>query len=290
MWLVHLLSLLVFYASHRGRVHMTRVWKFLLADCNCRSQTGFEALLPLGQVGRTSQSQHRGDELLLQAFNIPASRWRLARLNDHVLTGKIRRTSSAIMRWDRGKLDPGCITPFPFSRGEALLLLGLLAGLPDSAKAALLQSSNRKLRVADPAVPRLSPPREPVRILHITDNHISLVDDDPPRTTRMFKAFEHTTDFFKRTPTTPQEEFELLLQKARDEHIDLIALGGDLVNYPSPSTVAWTVQKLKETGIPYIYTAGNHDWHEEGVADLQYDSARLPQLKSTLSPRSEERR
>jgi len=127
---------------------------------------------------------------------------------------------------------------------------------------------------------------EPLRILHITDSHISLHDDDPPHTTRMFNAFAHTTDHETKSATTPREEFLGLLRLAHNQRVDLIALGGDIVNSPSHETVDWVVQNLRQTGIPFIYTAGNHDWLAEGVVadDPTYDYARPVQLNSILRP------
>jgi len=128
---------------------------------------------------------------------------------------------------------------------------------------------------------------QPLRILHITDNHISLDDVDPPRTTRMYNAFAHTSDHFSKRSSSPKAEFTSLLQRAKKQKVDLIALGGDLINYPSPKTVSWVKKQLasEAPGIPYIYTAGNHDWHEEGITiDKRYDSQRLLQLGRTLQP------
>lgn len=149
----------------------------------------------------------------------------------------------------------------------------------------LSPSSEREVLRFSPSLESSGEPYHPVRIMHITDNHISIKDDDPPRTTRMFQAFAHTVDHVQHMPTTPQDEFVGLLQKAKEEQVDLIALGGDLINYPSPSTVVWALREIKKTGIPYVYTAGNHDWHEEGVeTDTSYDSSRMPQLQTTLAP------
>jgi DNA repair exonuclease SbcCD nuclease subunit len=127
----------------------------------------------------------------------------------------------------------------------------------------------------------------PVRIMHLTDNHISIDDFDPPRTSRMYNAFVQTSDHFTERATSPKDEFVQLLRKARKEKVDLIALGGDLVNYPSPKTVNWILEQLhtEARDIPFVYTAGNHDWHEEGIAsDRRYDAARRSQLNATLRP------
>eukprot|EP00747_Dinoflagellata_sp_TGD_P164100 gnl/TRDRNA2_/TRDRNA2_183559_c0_seq1.p1 gnl/TRDRNA2_/TRDRNA2_183559_c0~~gnl/TRDRNA2_/TRDRNA2_183559_c0_seq1.p1 ORF type:complete len:441 (+),score=59.80 gnl/TRDRNA2_/TRDRNA2_183559_c0_seq1:60-1382(+) len=126
-----------------------------------------------------------------------------------------------------------------------------------------------------------------LRILHVTDPHVSLYNDDPLHTGRMFDAFSRVTDSTTGEATTPRNELLHLIRKAREENVDLIALGGDIVNYPSPRTVDWVLQQLREAagGIPFVYTAGNHDWHlEASIEDDRYDSQRLPRLNSTLLP------
>eukprot|EP00747_Dinoflagellata_sp_TGD_P165519 gnl/TRDRNA2_/TRDRNA2_186877_c0_seq1.p1 gnl/TRDRNA2_/TRDRNA2_186877_c0~~gnl/TRDRNA2_/TRDRNA2_186877_c0_seq1.p1 ORF type:complete len:447 (-),score=60.04 gnl/TRDRNA2_/TRDRNA2_186877_c0_seq1:216-1556(-) len=128
---------------------------------------------------------------------------------------------------------------------------------------------------------------DPVRILHITDSHVSISNDDPPHTSRMFGAFAQTTDRETGMHTSSHEELSKLIRMAATENVDLIALGGDIVNFPSRKSVGWVLQQLDKeaTGIPFIYTAGNHDWHTEGIPDSgRYDFARVPQLHSTLSP------
>jgi len=125
-----------------------------------------------------------------------------------------------------------------------------------------------------------------LKIMHITDLHMSLDDDEPPLTTRMFKAFHNTSDCVSKEATSPQREFVRLLQKAKAENVDLIALGGDIVNFPSQRSVAWVLERLRNdaAGIPFIYTAGNHDWHLEGDDSPAYDSGRLAALNGPLSP------
>jgi hypothetical protein len=38
------------------------------------------------------------------------------------------------------------------------------------------------------------------------------------------------------------------------------------VSFPSEAAVEWVLRKLASTGLAYQYTAGNHDWHYEGMA------------------------
>lgn len=135
---------------------------------------------------------------------------------------------------------------------------------------------------------RLAPTTtEVLTIMHISDAHVSLTDDAPPRTTRMFNAFKQTTDKVSRERTSSGAEFVRLLQLACAKRVDVIALGGDIVNFPSDGTVAWVLERLRDEGcgIPFVYTSGNHDWHEEGLGtDVRYDSQRLLQLGTTLKP------
>jgi len=123
--------------------------------------------------------------------------------------------------------------------------------------------------------------------MHISDAHISLSNDDPEYTSRMYSAFAHPTDKVTREPTTTSTEFVRALELACREKVDLIALGGDIVNFPSKETVSWVLGRLQDEGcgIPFVYTAGNHDWHLEGLpGDATYDAQRVPQLSTTLQP------
>lgn len=125
-----------------------------------------------------------------------------------------------------------------------------------------------------------------LRILHITDSHVSHSDEDPPHTHRMFSALKNVKDKSSQQYKHPSDQLVSLFQKAREENVDLIALGGDIISYPSEKEVAWVLQQLKEAagGIPFLYTAGNHDWHLEFVNEPRYDTSRLPQLQGTLRP------
>jgi len=102
----------------------------------------------------------------------------------------------------------------------------------------------------------------------------------------MFSALKNVKDKSSQQYKHPSDQLVSLFQKAREENVDLIALGGDIINYPSEKEVAWVLQQLKEAagGIPFLYTAGNHDWHLEFVNEPRYDTSRLPQLQGTLRP------
>ena len=111
--------------------------------------------------------------------------------------------------------------------------------------------------------------KENIKVVHIADTHLFMDDDRGiPYTEfskRMAKAYNQTTHFKTREKTNPMECFENILAYAKQVNADVITLVGDIFSFPSELAVEWVNSKLEATGIPYIYVAGNHDWHYEGM-------------------------
>ncbi|AWV97429.1 metallophosphoesterase family protein [Arcticibacterium luteifluviistationis] len=110
---------------------------------------------------------------------------------------------------------------------------------------------------------------ESIKVVHITDTHLFKDDERgipyQEFSKRMAKAYNETTHFQTREKTNPEEAFEQALAFAKEVNADVITLIGDLFSFPSEAAIEWVLSKLEATGIPYIYTAGNHDWHYEGM-------------------------
>ena len=121
--------------------------------------------------------------------------------------------------------------------------------------------------------------KENIKVVHIADTHLFMDDNRGiPYTkfsNRMAKAYNQTTHFKTREKTTPMECFENTLAYAKEVNADVITLVGDIFSFPSELAVEWVNSKLEATGIPYIYVAGNHDWHYEGM------SGKLDALRDT---------
>ena len=121
--------------------------------------------------------------------------------------------------------------------------------------------------------------KENIKVVHIADTHLFMDDNRGiPYTkfsNRMAKAYNQTTHFKTREKTTPMECFENTLAYAKEVNADVITLVGDIFSFPSELAVEWVNSKLEATGIPYIYVAGNHDWHYEGM------SGKLDTLRDT---------
>ena len=112
--------------------------------------------------------------------------------------------------------------------------------------------------------------KEELKIVHIADTHLFMDDDRgipfQEYSNRMAKAYNQTTHFKNRKKTNPNECFENTLTYAKEIKADLIALVGDIFSFPSELAIEWVLSKLDETGMPYVYVAGNHDWHYEGMS------------------------
>lgn len=90
---------------------------------------------------------------------------------------------------------------------------------------------------------------KPIKLLHITDTHICLDDEDTP--SERFKCFdndfEHCSNIY----------FEMALEYARDNDL-LIIHTGDLFDFLSQKTLDAAKRYLSDAD--YIYAAGNHDF------------------------------
>ncbi len=111
--------------------------------------------------------------------------------------------------------------------------------------------------------------KEPLKIVHIADTHLYRDDGRgvpyQKYSGRMAKAYNKTRHFKTNEPTHPEEAFGAALNFAKESRADLITLIGDIFSFPSEAAIEWVRAKLQEVDIPYIYVAGNHDWHYEGM-------------------------
>lgn len=109
----------------------------------------------------------------------------------------------------------------------------------------------------------------PVKVIFASDTHLWRDDErgDPYRkfSGRMAKAYNETTHFETGVLTNPEECFVNIIKYTQDVDADLLALPGDLVSWPSEAAIEWAYDKLEKSGVSYVYTAGNHDWHYEGM-------------------------
>lgn len=172
-----------------------------------------------------------------------------------------------------------------------LLLLNLsvlLSPRADAQAPALLKHTHRAISQDGVQVRIYSRQvQEPVKIFVISDTHLFLSDEreDPfrPYSERMSKAYNHTRHFQTGAPTDPETSLRKTLALAKERGADVIALLGDMVSFPSEAGVELAVRLLDETGIPWFYTTGNHDWHYEGMEGSEIE-LREKWTRERLSP------
>ena len=120
-----------------------------------------------------------------------------------------------------------------------------------------------RIRVFSPAV------REPVKVWVAGDTHLHRDDarGEPFReySSRMAGGYNRVRHVESGELTTPEASFEETLRRAKEARVDLLALVGDVFSFPSEAAIEWAQAKLDASGVPYLYVAGNHDWHYEGL-------------------------
>lgn len=109
----------------------------------------------------------------------------------------------------------------------------------------------------------------PVNVMIVADTHL-FTDDARGQayqeySGRMAKAYNATTHVRTGKPTNPEQCFEEALGRTKSGHFDLLALVGDIFSFPSEAAIEWVTQRLGAIETPWLYVAGNHDWHYEGM-------------------------
>jgi len=108
--------------------------------------------------------------------------------------------------------------------------------------------------------------RQSVKALHLGDLHMAVVDERD--SDRLEVCVGKGERFHHRHAnndadgnTIPQETaFRHILEVAKQEQVDVLALIGDIVDFPAAANVEYAAGLIEECGIPSVYTSGNHDW------------------------------
>ena len=111
--------------------------------------------------------------------------------------------------------------------------------------------------------------KESCSMMHITDTHITIPSEGDKSVwqycKRMHQAYKDTSHHVSGENISRGEAFRMLVDIAKRKKVDLLVMSGDIVNFPSPATVEFVHKVLEESGVPFVYVAGNHDWHLEGT-------------------------
>jgi len=112
--------------------------------------------------------------------------------------------------------------------------------------------------------------QSPFKVMVIADTHLFRDDERGEShrqySARMARAYNQTRHFKTGEPTNPELGLVEALGVAKESKVAMVALAGDMVSFPSQAAVEWLGERLADAALPYIYVAGNHDWHYEGMA------------------------
>jgi predicted phosphodiesterase len=167
----------------------------------------------------------------------------------------------------------------------AFLLVPLLASGGETGRKSLVVGHSW---TEDAATVEIGGLEKPLVVLHITDSHVSVADPGEaqyqPYASRMDNAYGNDREHWRtKKKATTATHFRDLLASAKEQHVDLIALTGDIINNPSQSSVQFIRAALDATGVRWLYIAGNHDWHYEGMAGSS-EALRKTWLQKRLLP------
>jgi len=108
-----------------------------------------------------------------------------------------------------------------------------------------------------------------ISVLHVTDSHLGLIDDRDPehleKNTGTRDRFAERRQDADGNNVFADVSFDQAMAVAAEKQVDLVALTGDNIHFPSQANVEHIASSVEKSGRPMLYTAGNHDWHFPGL-------------------------
>ncbi len=95
--------------------------------------------------------------------------------------------------------------------------------------------------------------------LYLTDSHIIKLSGQED-TQVMNNALPRQAVFIDGAGNCSYEKFPEWISYANEADVDMVLLGGDIIDFPSEENLACLTQNLSALNMPYVYTMGNHDW------------------------------
>ena len=121
------------------------------------------------------------------------------------------------------------------------------------------------------------------RLLVVSDAHLS--EDDE-------RGLPNQENSKRMAAAYPQglANFTQMLSERKTDAYDYLLMLGDMVSFPTAKGVETVMDLAGKTGLPYAYTAGNHDWHFEGLPGTEialrreWEAKRLAPLYKGRNP------
>lgn len=97
------------------------------------------------------------------------------------------------------------------------------------------------------------------RFLFLTDTHM-IVSDSADSSRTADNAVSRLKNFMNAEKVPSYKQIKEWVRYANSMPVDALLLGGDIIDYPSPSNIGHLKEQLENLEVPYLYTLGNHDW------------------------------
>jgi UDP-2,3-diacylglucosamine pyrophosphatase LpxH len=103
-------------------------------------------------------------------------------------------------------------------------------------------------------------------MMQITDAHVSLIDERDPEELERLRGENYMEQFPNNmldqagNQINPTDRFARVVERAEVLSPDLLCLTGDIIHYPTQYAIEFVKNRIEKTGLPVIYTPGNHDW------------------------------
>jgi hypothetical protein len=146
------------------------------------------------------------------------------------------------------------------------MVLPLIVELAEASESTASVEIYAETNVRVAAATRTS--RRSLRVFHLSDSHVTLE-------TGSYKAEREglglgPDDAIADAYTAAKGFdapglFEAQVAAAVSAGAECLIHTGDFLNVPDPETIAWVTEVLENSGLPYMFTSGNHDWCFEGL-------------------------
>ena len=141
--------------------------------------------------------------------------------------------------------------------------LGFLKGLAAGTAMPLMGCRNFNAAMKRPTVAYargcctvISPlVKEPVSFFLVGDTHMTLNDDRG----NDYLQYTERMGGKRRESVSETESFRKTLALAKESNVNLVALVGDQISFPTWAGVEFLRRELDAAGVPWLYASGNHD-------------------------------
>lgn len=129
--------------------------------------------------------------------------------------------------------------------------------LPDQGISEAMEDAGLQVEELTIVIPGL---KKNSRCLFLSDTHIITLDGEETQQQLDNALPRRDTLFRDAKGRKPEDTFPVWMAYANEQKVDAVLLGGDIIDFPSPSNVAFLRENLEKLEMPVLYVPGNHDW------------------------------